>query len=109
MVEGDTARGIEPTAPNLERVEDLAKYHSAFPDEEDPAKGGFYGSIPGREQSRRDRVFDMILYAEGSIMLEKDLSAQMDCMSVRRVDQYEQGFCKRGRRGLGLLSRGFFL
>ena len=47
VVEGDASRGIEPAAPDLKRVEDLAKYHTAFPDEEDPAKGRFYGSIPG--------------------------------------------------------------
>jgi glycine betaine/proline transport system permease protein/glycine betaine/proline transport system substrate-binding protein len=47
VVEGDASRGIEPVAPGLDRVEDLAKYHAAFPDEEDPSKGRFYGSIPG--------------------------------------------------------------
>ena len=47
VVEGDASKGIEPVAPDLKKVEDLAKYHSAFPDEEDPTKGRFYGSIPG--------------------------------------------------------------
>jgi ABC-type proline/glycine betaine transport system substrate-binding protein len=47
VVEGDESRGIAPMAPDLKRVEDLAKYASVFPDEESPGKGRIYGSIPG--------------------------------------------------------------
>jgi len=47
VIEGDKTRGIAPVAPDLKKVEDLVKYAKAFPDEENPNWGGFYGSIPG--------------------------------------------------------------
>lgn len=47
VVEGDAKRGIEPMAPDLKTVSDLAKYPQIFPDEEDPKRGRIYGSIPG--------------------------------------------------------------
>lgn len=47
VVEGDPDRGIEPMAPGLKTVQDLKKYPSVFPDDENKAKGRMYGSIPG--------------------------------------------------------------
>lgn len=47
VIEGDAARGIEPMAPDLKTVKDLAKYPSLFPDDEDQTKGRIYGAIPG--------------------------------------------------------------
>lgn len=47
VIEGDPARGIEPMAPGLRSVEDLKKYPTIFPDDENPKKGRIYGSIPG--------------------------------------------------------------
>jgi len=47
VIEGDSKRGIEPSAPDLKTVEDLKKYPNVFPDEEEPDKGRIYGSIPG--------------------------------------------------------------
>jgi len=47
VIEGDTERGIEPMAPGLETVKDLANYWQVFEDEEDPSKGRIYGAIPG--------------------------------------------------------------
>ncbi|GHV49635.1 histidine ABC transporter substrate-binding protein [Synergistales bacterium] len=47
VVEGDASRKIKAVAPKLKTVKDLKAYHSAFPDEENPAKGRIYGSIPG--------------------------------------------------------------
>jgi glycine betaine/proline transport system permease protein/glycine betaine/proline transport system substrate-binding protein len=47
VIEGDSARGIEPVAPDLRTVEDLKKYASLFPDPEDPGKGRIFGGLPG--------------------------------------------------------------
>ncbi|MDR3332376.1 MAG: ABC transporter substrate-binding protein [Synergistaceae bacterium] len=47
VLEGDAARGIEPTAPDLKTVQDIKKYPGVFPDEEDRGKGRLYGAIPG--------------------------------------------------------------
>lgn len=47
VIEGDPARGIEPMAPDLKRVEDLLKYKDVFKDDEQPDKGRVYGAIPG--------------------------------------------------------------
>ena len=46
VVEGDPARGIAPSAPDLRRVTDISKYYKVFPDDEDHSKGRLYGSIP---------------------------------------------------------------
>ena len=35
VIEGDAERGIEPVAPDLKTVEDLAKYPELFQDPED--------------------------------------------------------------------------
>lgn len=47
VVEGDPERGIEPMAPELKTVKDLAKYPDVFPDDENPAKGRIYGGTAG--------------------------------------------------------------
>ena len=47
VIEGDPERGIEPMAPDLKTVKDLAKYPGVVPDDEDPAKGRIYGGTPG--------------------------------------------------------------
>lgn len=47
VIEGDSERGIEPMAPDLKTVKDLADYWQLFEDEEDPSKGRIYGSPPG--------------------------------------------------------------
>jgi glycine betaine/proline transport system substrate-binding protein len=49
MIEGDSARNIEPMAPDLRSVDDLAKYWELFKDPEDPSKGRIYGGIAGWE------------------------------------------------------------
>ena len=49
VIEGDSARGIEPVAPDLKTVEDLKKYASLFSDPEDPGKGRIFGGLPGWE------------------------------------------------------------
>ncbi len=47
VIEGDPERGIEPMAPGLKTVKDLANYPEVFPDDEDPSKGRIYGGTPG--------------------------------------------------------------
>lgn len=46
VIEGDEERDIEPMAPDLKTVEDLAKYAAVFTDPEDPSKGRIVGSPP---------------------------------------------------------------
>lgn len=47
VIEGDAERGIEPMAPDLKSVADLADYADLFKDPDDPSKGRIYGSISG--------------------------------------------------------------
>ena len=49
VIEGDEERGIEPMAPDLKTVQDLAGYADLFPDDENPGMGRIYGAIPGWE------------------------------------------------------------
>ncbi|MCF7890305.1 ABC transporter substrate-binding protein [Candidatus Bipolaricaulota bacterium] len=42
VIEGDEEKGIEPMAPDLESVKDLAKYKDLFKDPTNPSKGRFY-------------------------------------------------------------------
>jgi glycine betaine/proline transport system substrate-binding protein len=45
MIEGDPARGIEPTASDLKSVTDLPKYWELFADSANPAKGTLVGCL----------------------------------------------------------------
>lgn len=47
VIKGDPARGIEPLAPDLKNITDLAKYWQIFRDPEDKNKGRIIGSLPG--------------------------------------------------------------
>jgi len=49
VIEGDSARGIQPMAPDLKSVEDLKKpeYIELFADPEDPGKGRILTGVPG--------------------------------------------------------------
>ncbi|MBO8157530.1 MAG: ABC transporter substrate-binding protein [Bacillaceae bacterium] len=47
VIEGDPERGIEPVAPDLKTVKDLAKYADVFQDPEDPNKGRIVGAPTG--------------------------------------------------------------
>jgi len=47
VIKGDPKRGIEPMAPDLKTVKDLAKYWSLFQDVEDKSKGRIYSSPAG--------------------------------------------------------------
>lgn len=47
VIEGDPERGIEPIAPDLKSVEDLANYSDIFVDPDDTSKGRIYGAISG--------------------------------------------------------------
>ena len=44
MIYGDEERGIEPVAPDLKTIDDLADYWELFKDPEDPSKGVFYNA-----------------------------------------------------------------
>lgn len=47
LIEGDSERDIEPVAPDLESVTDIAQYAELFRDPEQPDKGRFYNCIIG--------------------------------------------------------------
>ena len=47
VIEGDAERGIEPLAPDLKHVRDIAKYPEVFENAEDPDMGRIYGATPG--------------------------------------------------------------
>lgn len=47
VIEGDPARGIEASAPDLKSVTDLPRYASLFQDPEDPSKGRILVGPPG--------------------------------------------------------------
>jgi len=47
VIEGDPERGIEPLAPDLVSVTDIAQYAELFQDPEQPDKGRFYNCIIG--------------------------------------------------------------
>jgi glycine betaine/proline transport system permease protein/glycine betaine/proline transport system substrate-binding protein len=47
VIEGDADRGIEPMAPELKSVADLADYADLLTDPDDPSKGRIYGAISG--------------------------------------------------------------
>lgn len=47
VIEGDSARGIKPVAPELKTVADLKKYSDVFKDPDDKSKGRIYGAISG--------------------------------------------------------------
>ena len=47
IIKGDSKRGIEPLAPDLEYITDLPEYWEIFKDPEVPTKGRIYGSPPG--------------------------------------------------------------
>jgi glycine betaine/proline transport system substrate-binding protein len=51
VIEGDSARGIEPMAPDLKSVFDLdqPQYKDLFKNPENPSKGGIYSCVPGWE------------------------------------------------------------
>lgn len=49
VIEGDEERGIEPMAPDLQSVDDLAQYAELFQDPENPDKGRFYNGVAGWE------------------------------------------------------------
>lgn len=45
VIEGDAERGIEASAPDLVRIQDLARYAHVFADPEDPGKGQLVNCI----------------------------------------------------------------
>lgn len=49
MIKGDPERDIEPMAPDLKSVHDLAMYWELFKDAEDPRRGRFYNAPTGWE------------------------------------------------------------
>ncbi len=55
VVEGDSARGIEPMAPGLKSILDLKEYWQIFENPENPGKGELVGGSPGWVDDIMDR------------------------------------------------------
>lgn len=89
VIEGDPERGIEPMAPDLESVEDLAEYKELFQDPEIPEKGRFYNCIGSWECSK---VNDAKLKAYG---LDDDYTSfkpgSGPALATSLVSAYETG------------------
>ncbi len=56
VIEGDKARGIKATAPELKTVKDLKKYAKVFQDPDDQKKGRIYGAISGWDMDKKLRT-----------------------------------------------------
>jgi glycine betaine/proline transport system substrate-binding protein len=56
VIEGDEERGIDPVAPDLSHVDDLADVWEAFEDEEDSTKGRVYNGVGGWEATEINDV-----------------------------------------------------
>jgi len=56
VIEGDTERGIEPMAPDLESVFDLERYKDVFADPEEPSKGLLLNGIVGWNVTEINKV-----------------------------------------------------
>jgi glycine betaine/proline transport system substrate-binding protein len=79
VIEGDAERGIEPMAPDLKSVFDLAQYKEVFADPENPDKGLLVNCITGWDCANVNRVK---LYAYGLAddynLMEPGASAALD-------------------------------
>ncbi|MFW6075007.1 MAG: ABC transporter substrate-binding protein [Chloroflexota bacterium] len=89
VIEGDEERGIEPMAPDLKSVEDMAEYKDLFEDPEEPGVGRFYNCIGGWECSR---IMEAKLQAYD---LDDDYAAfdpgSGPALATSLVSAYEQG------------------
>lgn len=56
VIEGDEERDIEPSAPDLSHVDDLADVWEVFEDEEDSSKGRVYNGVGGWEATEINDV-----------------------------------------------------
>ncbi len=89
LIEGDPERGIEPMAPNLKTVKDLAEYWELFKDPEDPSKGRIYGSPPGWNA---DEIFRVKIGTYGLYEYYNYFSPGSDtALATAIVSAYERG------------------
>ena len=51
IIHGDASRGINPVAPDLQTVFDMARYWKLFTTPNSPEQGLFYGGVPGWQTS----------------------------------------------------------
>ena len=89
VIEGDPDRGIEPMAPDLKTVYDLAKYKDLFQDPEDPEKGLLINCITGWQCASVNRA-KMHAYGldEDYNILDPGASAALDAAIA---GAYEKG------------------
>ncbi|RJO62008.1 MAG: ABC transporter substrate-binding protein [Dehalococcoidia bacterium] len=89
MINGDVARGIQATAPDLKSVFDLPKYWQLFKDPETPGKGRFVNGPTGWEattiNAEKLKVYGLLAYYT-------DFIAGSDtALSSSLASAYEQG------------------
>ncbi len=89
VVEGDPDRGIEPMAPDIRTVFDMADHWELFQDPEQPDKGRFINGIPGWEATE---INSMKLQAYGLDEFYTDFVAGSDAaLAGSMAAAYERG------------------
>ncbi|MFO7275096.1 MAG: glycine betaine ABC transporter substrate-binding protein [Bacillota bacterium] len=89
VIEGDSERGIEPMAPDLRSVEQLADYKDLFADPNEPGKGVLINGITGWEVSEINKIkLHAYGLADDYNVLEPGSSAALDAAIA---GAYERG------------------
>lgn len=89
VIEGDAERGIEPLAPDLKTVQDLAKYPEVFEDPEDPGRGRIINAPSG--WAVLDHLSEKIV-TYGLNEMYNDFSPGSDAAIVTSlIDAYNKG------------------
>ena len=89
VIYGDPVRGIEPMAPTLRTVQDLARYAHVFPDPETPGRGRIYGAIPGWAVDQI--MYNKIVYNELDTYFEYFRPGSEAAMNANFANAYERG------------------
>lgn len=89
VIEGDPERGIEPMAPDLRSVEQLADYKDVFADPNEPGRGVLINGITGWEVSEINKIkLHAYGLADDYNVLEPGSSAALDAAIA---GAYERG------------------
>lgn len=90
VIEGDEERGIEPMAPDLEYIEDLADYSDVFVDPEDSSKGRIVGPIP-EWTDLSDAVEETVKENNLDDLYNLTSPGSEAALNVSLIDAYESG------------------
>jgi glycine betaine/proline transport system substrate-binding protein len=90
VVDGDPDKGIKPTAPDLQKVEDLGRYATVFSDPEQPNKGRFYNCPSGWVcETFNSRLFDLYGLGEHYQNFRPGTGAALDAAISAAYDRRE--------------------